>query len=150
MKLTWKAATLLAALSVAGLCSAGYLIPWSTVDSGGGTSTAQIGASTWKVTGTIGQADVRSTPAQGGAYSLDGGYWAQVIESPGAPLLSLTRQPNGATLLAWAAEAQGWQLQVSVNLTAWADLGGVIAGSGDLTVQPESNVPKKFYRLWKP
>lgn len=150
MKLNWKAVTPLTALSVAGLCSAGYLIPWSTVDSGGGTSSAQIGTSTWKLTGTIGQADVTSAPASGGTYSLNGGYWAQVIQSPGGPPLTLTGQPNGSVLVEWTAAAQGWQLQESVNLGSWSEVGTTISSPGNLIVQPSPGIPKKFFRLWKP
>lgn len=142
--------TAVGVLALAGLSSAAYLIPWSTVDSGGGRSTAVIGTSTWKLTGTIGQADATAGPASGGAYSLNGGYWAQVIQVPGGPVLSLSKQGPGSTLLSWAADAQGWQLQQSVTLGSWTNVGSVIAGSGNLTVPHDPAVPKKFYRLWKP
>ena len=82
-----RASTLSASVAIgAALCcaasaaSAGpsYAIDWSTIDGGGGTSSA--GAYT--LSGTIGQHDA-SGALTGGNYALVGGFWAGVGSDPG-------------------------------------------------------------------
>ncbi len=63
-----------AAPVLAGPSGGPYEIVWSTIDSGGGTSTG--GAYTLRA--TIGQHDA-APPASGGTYDIAGGYW------PGVP-----------------------------------------------------------------
>lgn len=57
-------------LALAGGAGAQTTIPWSTIDSGGGTSVA--GA--LEITGTIGQPDAGES--SGAGLALQGGYWA--------------------------------------------------------------------------
>ena len=63
-----------------------YLIDWSTIDGGGGTSTGGV----FTVSGTIAQ------PAAGqmssGEFTLVGGFWGLIapIQTPGAPPLTTT------------------------------------------------------------
>jgi len=56
------------------LAGDGWQIPWWTVDSGGGESTAN----NYSVTGTIGQPDTATLSS--GNYILTGGFW----QSPGS------------------------------------------------------------------
>lgn len=51
-----------------------YAISWWTADGGGGTSQG----GNYTLEGTIGQSDAHS--AQGGDYSLVGGFWAGIID----------------------------------------------------------------------
>jgi hypothetical protein len=55
--------------------SAGFSVPWWTVDSGGGTS--QGGGYT--VSGTAGQPDAGTL--SGGGYALTGGYWSGALSN---------------------------------------------------------------------
>lgn len=129
-----------------GSASAAFTIPWSTLDSGGGTSAG--GAFT--INGTIGQFDANAAGASGGVFSLNGGYWAQVAAMPGDPTLVLVLLPNGDVSVQWQSTAIGWQLQTSLNLVTWFDLGGVIAGPGALSVMRDPNVTRRFFRLRLP
>ena len=52
----------------------GYILTWTTIDGGGGTSTGD----SYTLTGTIGQPD--ADWCSGGSYELLGGFW------PGGPL----------------------------------------------------------------
>lgn len=71
----------LAAAGFAVLCAgppamAQLAIPWSTVDSGGGTSAG----SGYFLQGTIGQPDAGQTPTSaGGTLTLTGGFWVVPI-----------------------------------------------------------------------
>jgi len=62
-----------------------YSIDWFTVDGGGGGSSG----GGFSVNGTIGQPDAGR--ASGGAYALDGGFWAIIgtVSTPGAPALRI-------------------------------------------------------------
>lgn len=63
----------------------GYDLTWSTIDSGGGTSTG----GTYSLAGTVGQPDAGTL--SGGSYSLDGGFWAGAIDTPvtGCPCITV-------------------------------------------------------------
>jgi len=61
-------------VSTTALALSNYQIDWWTVDGGGGISQGGI----YTLQGTIGQPDVGS--AQGGEYSLEGGFWAGIID----------------------------------------------------------------------
>jgi len=49
-----------------------YDLTWNTFDSGGGTSAGGV----FEVTGTIGQHDATVMMANGGNFTLAGGFWA--------------------------------------------------------------------------
>src|ERR1022692_329886 len=88
-----------------------YSIPWYKVAGGGGTSTG----GTYSVSGTIGQPDASSVMT-GGNYSLTGGFWAlYALQTPGAPLLTITYVGNQA-IVSWPPSAIGWTLQTNANL----------------------------------
>ena len=65
---------LLIAVPTLGQTGGPYMLNWSTIDGGGGTSSG----GSYVLTGTIGQAD--AAYSAGGQYELLGGFW------PGGPL----------------------------------------------------------------
>ena len=73
-----------------------YSIDWYKVSGGGGTSTG----GTYQVSGTIGQPDAGGAMT-GGSYSVTGGFWAlYAVQTPGAPLLTITYIVNQA-IVSW-------------------------------------------------
>jgi hypothetical protein len=138
-----KTPLITALLALAGIAVAAYTLDWSTLDSGGGTSTG----GRFQVAGTIGQPDAGSMT--GGAYAINGGFWAmpELLQTPkGPPLQFLTAA--GTTYLAWPAASPGWRLETSTNLTAWGPAPGVPAVSGDYNVVlPDLTTPRRYYRL---
>ncbi len=140
--------TLAIFLLATGASYAAFTIPWSTLDSGGGTSSG--GA--FSVTGTIGQFDAHAAGASGGIFTLNGGYWAQVVAMPDDPELAIVKFSNGDVSIQWQSDAIGWQLQTSTTLAAgsWSNVGGVITGPGAFTVMRDPSVPKQFFRLLLP
>src|SRR5271157_1484908 len=88
-----------------------YSIDWYKVSGGGGTSTG----GTYQVSGTIGQPDAGGAMT-GGDYSLTGGFWAlYAVQTPGAPLLTITYVGNQA-IVSWPPTVTGWTLQTNANL----------------------------------
>ncbi len=66
----------LALLAMVGGSFAQYAIDWSTIDGGGGTSSA----GGYEVSGTIGQPDATAAhELTGGNYALTGGFWAVTL-----------------------------------------------------------------------
>lgn len=132
-------ASLLVAASTAS-ASAQFVIDRFTIDGGGGTSTN----ATYSLSGTIGQPDAGVAMA-GGNYVLQGGFWAQAIQVPGAPLLSILR--NGASvIISWPA-TPGFVLQHTTTLSPinWQD---APSGSVNPAAIPATG-PARFYRLRK-
>lgn len=125
--------------------------PWTitafTIDSGGGKSSA--GA--WTLTGTLGQPDASPIAATAGAFAIHGGFWtdAAVIPTAGnGPGLTLTRLDAFNVQLAWPAEAAGYTLQYSNDLTNWSFLQDITAaGSAAWSL---NQGPRFFFRLKKP
>lgn len=58
--------------SVSAISEAGYSLPWWTIDSGGGASSA----GNYHLTGTLGQPD--AVKSSGGNYRLEGGFWVGI------------------------------------------------------------------------
>lgn len=124
---------------------------WHTMDGGGGASTGGI----YALEGTIGQPDAGKT-LPGGAYDLQGGFWAfiELVQTPGGPLLRIAGGSATSATLAWpVAGAAGYQLQNASSLTEpdWANVAGAPVVVGDeyqMIVSPL--VEKRYYRLQKP
>ena len=118
-----------------------YSIDWYKVAGGGGTSTGL----NYSVSGTIGQHDAGG-PMTGGSYSLTGGFWAlYAVQTPGAPLLTITYIGNQA-IVSWSPSVTGWTLQTNANLAtpAWGNYLGTVVNN-TLTNGPlKGNV---FFRL---
>ena len=128
-----------------GLLAQPFEITSSTIDGGGGTSTnAQFSLS-----GTIGQPDAGTTLTNG-QYSVTGGFWAlpQAVQTPGAPLLSITSAGLGQAQISWEPDTPGFVLQETLSLspTNWVNSA---SGTNNPVVVPAAT-PTKFYRLNKP
>jgi len=149
-----KLATLALTLSIFGLLPAtssaqSYSIDWYKIAGGGGTSTG----GTYAVSGTIGQPDA-SGAMSGGNYSVTGGFWSliQVVQTPGAPTLYISRAGNVVTLY-WQ-DVTGWNLIQSGVLTtpvgSWT-AGGTPTVTGGTNYVNLTNVSgNQFFRLANP
>jgi hypothetical protein len=123
-----------------------YSIDWHTIDGGGGgTSTGGV----YSVSGTIGQPDAGPTMTNG-SYSVTGGFWAlpTVVQTPGAPLLSIAAAGAGQATISWTPATPGFVLQETLSLspTNWVNSA---SGATNPAIVP-ATVPTKFYRLFKP
>ena len=130
-----------ALLLPAGALAQSYNIDWYKVAGGGGTSTGGV----YTVTGTIGQPDASGTMT-GGNYSLTGGFWAiYAVQTPGAPLLTITHIGNKA-IVSWDPTISGWTLQTNVNLATatWGNYQGTVVNNSVTNTPPPKNL---FYRL---
>src|ERR1019366_6830439 len=121
-----------------------YSIDWYKVADGGGVSTN----APYQLSGTIGQQDA-SSAMTGGNYSLTGGFWSlYALQTPGAPLLTITFSGNQA-IVSWPLSVTGWTLQTNNNLSTgtWGNyLGPVVNNSATVT----SKVGNLFFRLTQP
>jgi hypothetical protein len=118
-----------------------YAIGWYKVSGGGGTSTGGV----YSVSGTVGQHDAGG-PMTGGSYSLYGGFWAlYAVQTPGAPLLTITLAGNQA-IISWPPSATGWTLQTNANVSTpmWSDYSGAVVNNSITNSPPRGNV---FFRL---
>ena len=118
-----------------------YSINWYKVSGGGGTSTGGV----YSVSGTIGQHDA-SGPMTGGNFSLTGGFWALLaVQTPGAPLLTITYIGNQA-IVSWSPSVTGWTLQTNLNLATptWGNYLGSVVNNSVTNTPPKGNL---FFRL---
>jgi len=137
----WLAALFI--LSIFGISHAqSYSIDWHKDAGGGGISTnAQ-----YSLSGTIGQPDA-SGALTNGQYSVTGGFWAliQMVQTPGAPLLSITYSGNQA-IVSWPISVTGFTLQTNDDLTVgtWGNYAGSIVNNTTTNSLPSGNL---FFRL---
>ena len=93
-----------------------YTVDWFKIAGGGGTSTN----GQYTLSGTIGQPDAGTM--SGGNFSLTGGFWSLVsaVQTPGAPLLSITRS-NNVVIVSWPLSATSYHLEQTPALpaTSW-------------------------------
>ena len=137
----WISSTLALAALVIPIQAQPYSIPWYKVSGGGGTSTGGV----YSVSGTIGQPDA-SGPLTGGNYSLTGGFWSlYAVQTPGAPLLTITYAGNQA-VVSWSPSVTGWTLQTNANLATptWGNYLGNIVNNTVTNAPPKGNL---FFRL---
>ena len=114
-----------------------YSVDWYKIAGGGGASAGGV----YTVSGTIGQPDA-SEAMIGGNYSLTGGYWAlYAVQTPGAPLLSITHIGNQA-IVWWSPSVTGWTLQTNNNLAAgsWGNYAGMISNNSVTNSPPKGNL----------
>jgi len=125
-----------------------YSLDWSTIAGGGGTSTGGV----YAVSGTIGQPVAGKM--SGGNFTVDGGFWGLVaaVPTPGAPLLSITLNPQLSTIIvSWPSPSTGWLLQQNTNSVASVNWSNVTSGIQDngtdkfIFVSPPAG--NRFYRL---
>ena len=129
-----------------------YSIDWFTIDGGGGTSTGGV----YSVSGTIGQPD--AGVMSGGQYSLVGGFWGvTAIQTPGAPLLSVTNS-SGTVVVSWPRPADGFVLDQTMALASppaaisWSPVavGTYQTNATHIFISLPAPVGNKYYRLRKP
>jgi hypothetical protein len=124
-----------------------YSIDWYKIAGGGGTSTGGV----YSASGTIGQPDA-SGAMTGGNYSLTGGFWSliAVVQTPGAPLLTITFIPQFSTLnVSWPSPSTGWTLQQNSDLTttSWSTSGGISDNGTNKSITITSPTGNLFFRL---
>ena len=145
----WWFITCAAGLAVSALAQS-YSVDWSKIAGGGGTSTGGIFA----VSGTIGQHDAGG-PMTGGNFALTGGFWSlySVIQTEGAPLLTIMHTTTNTVAVFWPSPSIGWNLQQNTNSLSpanWSDVTANIQDDGTtktLIVNPATG--NRFYRLHK-
>jgi hypothetical protein len=123
------------------LCAQPYSIGWYKISGGGGTSSG----GQYSVSGTIGQPDA-SGAMSGGNYFLTGGFWSLfAVQTPGAPLLTITYSGNQA-IVSWPSSVTGWTLQTNNNLATgiWNNYGGAVVNNSVTNSAPAGNL---FFRL---
>jgi hypothetical protein len=126
-----------------------YALNWFTIDSGGGTSTGGV----YSVNCAIGQPVAGAM--SGGPYSVAGGFLSlvSVVQSPGAPLLSLMRS-NDSVVVRWPRSAIGFQLEQTPTLSisnSWLLVPppyGSNATSFQFMISSPTN--RMYFRLHKP
>jgi hypothetical protein len=129
-----------------------YTINWYTVAGGGGTSTGSSGTNTYAVSGTIGQP--ATATMTGGNYSLTGGFWSliSVVQTPGAPTLTITRSGSTQAVISWTGPATGFVLEQSGSLVqGWAASGATLTTNGT-TISATVNATggPQYFRLHNP
>lgn len=126
-----------------------YSVDWYKISGGGGTSTnAQ-----YSIDGTVGQPDA-SDAMTNSQYSLIGGYWAiiQVVQTPGLPRLTLTRNAT-AFSISWPATnsvtlQQNWSI---TNHAGWTASGLTINTASNMSSVTFTQVTGPlFFRLTTP
>lgn len=126
-----------------------YSVNWLTIASGGSTSTGGV----YAVTTTIGQSIAGGTMS-GGSYAVTSGFWSLfAIQTPGAPVLSITLTATNTAMVYWPSPSTGYSLQVNTDLTTtnWVAPAEAVTDSGTvkfIVVNPPSG--KRFYRLQHP
>jgi hypothetical protein len=121
-----------------------YSIDWYKISGGGGTSSN----GQYSVSGTIGQHDAGG-PMTGGNYSLTGGFWAlYAVQTPGAPLLTITYSGNRA-IISWSPSVTGWTLQTNNNLATgtWGNYSGPVSNNSVTNSPLTGNL---FFRMIQP
>lgn len=118
-----------------------YSIDWSTINGGGDTSAGGV----YSVSGTVGQPDGNGATT-GGNYSVNDGFWSvAVVQTSGAPLLTVAHVGNQA-IVAWPAAVSGWILQTNNSLSAgtWGNFTGSIVNNRMTNALVNANL---FFRL---
>ena len=143
------ASLLVATGSVSAVRAQSYSIDWSTIGGGGGVSTGGV----YQVNGTIGQPDVGAAMT-GGNYSVSGGFWSltAAVQTPGAPLLTITLTHTNTAVISWPSPSTGFALQQNSNAgtTSWTDAGLSPSDNGTTkSVVVPASPGSKFYRLKK-
>jgi hypothetical protein len=143
---TIRILTALALWFVATAASAQYAINWYKVSGGGGTSTGAL----YSVSGTIGQHDAAG-PMTNGQYAVTGGFWF-ALQTPGAPLLSITLTSTNSVMVYWPSPSAGFNLQQNndLNTSNWITPAETVNDNGVIKyiiVNPP--VGNRYYRLQK-
>jgi hypothetical protein len=125
-----------------------YSIDWSSISGGGGESTGGV----YAVTGAITQVDT-SRKMTGGDFTLHGGFWSfiAVVQTPGAPRLTIQVTSANDVLLAWPDSGENWRLQKTTDLqspSSWIDVPGPYSSdSTSFFFSEPADGASMFYRL---
>lgn len=122
----------------------------SRVVAGGGDTSA---GPRYSVTGTIGQPDAAAA-LEGTSYVIGGGFWHAVVQTPGAPDLTIRRNPfTGVVRVSWRDPEAIYQLQESSGPNAlttgsWSTISGPYPVAGAVLVHEiASPTGSRFFRL---
>jgi hypothetical protein len=119
-----------------------YSINWDKI-AGGGGGTSTVG--TYQVSDTIAQQDASGAMTSGN-YSITGGFWSlYALQTPGAPLLTITYIGNQA-VGSWTPAVTGWTLQTNAHLASptWGNYLGPVVNNSATNSPPHGNL---FFRL---
>ena len=90
----------------------------------------------------------------GGICSLQGGFWSIIaaIQTPGAPLLTITHTTTNTAIVPWPSAATGFTLQTNTALAtaSWGNSATTPSDNGSnkfIIVNPP--VGNRFFRLIK-
>jgi hypothetical protein len=85
-----------------------------------------------------------------GQYSVTGGFWAlpTVVQTPGAPILTIVPGPPGNATLWWSPNPVGYILQQTAILNPAIWTNSPSGATNPITVP--ANTGARFYRLVKP
>ena len=125
-----------------------YSVNWYKVAGGGGSSAG----GSFRVSGTIGQHDAGG-PMNGGSFSVTGGFWAlQAVQTPGAPLLTITLTTTNTAMVSWPSPSTGFNLQQNNDLStiSWVTPAESVTDNGTIKyiiVNPP--IGNRYYRLKK-
>jgi hypothetical protein len=124
-------------------------VSWATIDGGGGTSTGGVVT----IRGTIGQPDAGRLAA--GGTAINGGFWNGValVQTPGAPSLSIALTPTNTALLSWPSPSTGFALQQNTNgvdSLIWSNVNVIPSDNGTIKyILVDPPIGSRFYRLFK-
>jgi len=127
-----------------------FVINWSTIDGGGGTSTGGV----FSVSGTVGQPDAGRM--SGGNFGVEGGFWGFIsaVQTPGAPTLNIARTTTNTVAVFWPSPSTGYVLQQNTNTVVSVNWSNVVTLPTDdgttKTVIVNPPTGNRFYRLYKP
>ena len=125
----------------------GYSLDWWTIAGGGGAITGGV----YTLSATIGQP--LGGNLGGTNYTLETGFWAIAVQTPGAPRLQVSRTPDGV-ILSWDKSSGGFVLDQQFVLgdpfAGWTvvDLAYQTNATSIYVTFPPRN-GKQFFRLWK-
>jgi hypothetical protein len=125
-----------------------YGVDWHTIPGGAGISSN----TTYTISGTIGQP--AAAHAAGDRYAIDSGFWAfaAVMQTPGAPRLTLQRASATTLVILWPSPSTDFLLQSATDIAAgnWAAVAMPPADDGTTKSVVISLSPgNQFFRLLK-
>ncbi len=136
----------LSALPAAAQSGSNFQITKSTIDGGGALRST---GGNFTLSGTVGQPD--AAVVVGGNFSLQGGFWTglTLIQTPGAPLLTIRRVPPSRAVIAWPVSVTGFVLEEAPSVNGpWTPAQGLAAGTvTEHTLTVPSTTGMKVYRL---
>jgi hypothetical protein len=126
-----------------------YNIDWFAIAGGGGTTTGGV----YSVSGTIGQHDAGG-PLTGGNFSVTGGFWSLfAVQTPGAPLLTISLASTNTVIVSWPFPSTGYGLQqnTDLNTSNWTTPSETVTDNGtDRFIIVNSPAGNRYYRLFRP